>query len=91
MNEDHASVQERILEEIQAERRRQTEKFGPMDNTPSTWAIILGEEVGEVCRAVLDARASLDAVSLTNYRQELIQVAAVAIAAIENLDMQGPI
>ena len=80
-----------LLKEIQEERRRQTEKFGPMYNTPSTWAIILGEEVGEVCRAVLNARAAPDAVSLTNYRQELIQIAAVAIAAIENLDTQGPV
>ena len=91
MNEHHAIVHNRIFQEIREERRRQTEKFGPMDNTPSTWAVILGEEVGEVCRAILDARALLNTGSQTNYREELIQVAAVAVAAIANLDMQGPI
>ena len=54
-------------------------------------ATVLGEEVGEVCRAALDAekvaegRGDIPA-ALAMLRKELIQVAAVAVAWIEGLD-----
>ena len=41
--------------------------------------MILGEEVGEIARAIIEG-------SSENYREELIQLAAVAIAAIEDYD-----
>ena len=44
-------------------------------------AVVLGEEFGEVCRAVCDKNPR-------NLREELVQVAAGAVAWIEKLDKQ---
>ena|ERR1035437_2602058 len=68
-----------ILEEVLAERMKQDEKWGEQNHPPFKWVTILGEEFGEVSKAALENDPH-------NYREELIQVAAVAIAAIENFD-----
>ena len=67
-----------ILDDIQNERHRQDAKWGEQNHSPEKWMVILGEEYGEACRHVLEG-------SGLKYRDELIQVAAVAIAAIESL------
>ena len=41
--------------EIRMERARQDAKFGIQDHDPFKFCVILGEEVGEVNKAVLDA------------------------------------
>jgi len=61
------------------ERKRQDDKWGEQNHNPERWLAILGEEVGEACKAVLEGDAE-------GYRKELVQVAAVAVAAVENLD-----
>lgn len=86
-----------ILTELADERRRQDEKFGSQRmHSPAEWLMILGEEVGEANQAALEAHfwshkginlKPLDRIGrLEKYRKELIQVAAVAVAAIETLD-----
>jgi len=64
---------------VKAERARQDAKWGEQNHGPDTWIRILGEEYGEVCKAVNES-------DLREYRNELIQVAAVAVAAVECLD-----
>lgn len=68
-----------ILQEIADERKRQDIKWGEQNHHPYKWLAILGEEVGEADRAALEG-------NLVEYHKELIQVAAVAIAAIESLN-----
>ena len=68
-----------ILEEIKSERQKQDSKWGEQNHATLKWNAILGEEVGEVAKSILEG-------DLKNYREELIQVAAVAVAAIESLD-----
>ena len=86
-----------ILTEIIEERVKQDIKWGRQNHCPKTWLMILGEEVGEANKAVLESATyaegklvSLDKVKLVsgkgNYREELVQVAAVALAMIECLD-----
>jgi NTP pyrophosphatase (non-canonical NTP hydrolase) len=70
--------QEQIIEQIQDERKKQDDKWGEQDHHPLKWLAILGEEVGEANRAMLEEK-------LIDYRKELIQVAAVAVAAVESL------
>jgi len=48
--------------------------------------LVLGEEVGEVANAVLEASYGADGAGDRHLREELIQVAAVAVAWIEALD-----
>lgn len=76
-----------IFDEIRAERARQDAKFGADRNLkPAEWLMILGEEVGEVNEAALDNHFC--GKDLKNYRAELVQVAAVAVAALESHDRQ---
>lgn len=79
-----------ILTEVFAERRRQDAKWGEQNHAPVLWLAILGEEVGEANKAALEAHfPNYDRYGdWTDYRRELIEVAAVAVAAVESLDRQ---
>ena len=77
-----------IWHEIQFERGRQSAKWaGPHDwgtgdcsstlVSPAVKAAVLAEECGEVARAALDGTLDL--------KDELVQVAAVAVAWLESL------
>lgn len=67
---------ESVLDEIRAERSRQDHKWGQQNHHPIAWMAILGEEKGECDRAVLEN-------DYDHLEQELVQVAAVAVAALE--------
>jgi hypothetical protein len=73
-----------VLNDVEFERERQDAKWGEQNHDPFTWLAILGEEVGEANQAALKAVFSNKPWRL--YREELIQVAAVAVAMIECLD-----
>lgn len=81
---------EAIFEAIAAERQRQSEIWGyahdwgfgdcsSTDVAPEVKVMVLAEEVGEVARCVLDHEL------LGNLREELVQVAGVAVAWLEAL------
>ena len=73
---------ETALQEIRAERARQDAKWGADRRLdPRTWLAVLVEEVGEVARADLEE-------DYDNYVVELIQVAAVAVAAVQSARLQ---
>lgn len=76
-----------ICVEIKEERDRQDKKWGIQDHDEFKWLAILGEEVGEVNKAALENHFGSD--SLDNYRKELVQVAAVAVAMIECHDRKS--
>jgi NTP pyrophosphatase (non-canonical NTP hydrolase) len=69
---------QKVLAEVAAERARQDHKWGEQNHEDAFWYLILGEEVGEVAKATLD--------SVQELREELIQVAAVAVSWIEAID-----
>lgn len=71
------AVGARTLQAIAAERRRQDKKWGEQNHDRFKWLSILGEEVGEANRAALEEHSD-------EYREELVQVAAVCVAAIES-------
>lgn len=70
---------ENVLKEVKHERHNQEIKWGEQNHQPLKWLAILGEEVGETNKAILED-------DLENYREELIQVAAVAVAMVESFD-----
>jgi NTP pyrophosphatase (non-canonical NTP hydrolase) len=79
---------EDIIEEVRQERISQDDKYGwPRNHKPERWLAILAEEFGEFAIDVNDCRFE-SGMWKDNMRNELIQVAAVAIAAIEDLDQQ---
>lgn len=66
-------------DDIRLERAKQNAKWGVQNHNPARWLAILVEEVGEVAKAIVEDRSF-------DVRNELVQVAAVAVAAIESLD-----
>lgn len=66
------------LQEIQTERFRQHDKFGHEHiATPEQMGLILGEEYGEICRAICQ---NADPIEL---RKVVVQLAAVCIAWLD--------
>lgn len=73
---------EEVLAEVRGERARQANQWGHKvheQRTSEYGCRVLGEEFGEVCRAVNERDRE-------QCRLELVQVAAVAVAMIEALD-----
>lgn len=91
MNHELFSEHSEILFDVLNERQRQNNKFGPQRNQhPFLWNTILQEEVGEAAKESLDMFFSDNPEdALLKYRKELIEVAAVAIATIQDLDLNG--
>lgn len=79
-----------ILNEAHLEMEHQRKMWGIQDYTPPEWLMILGEEVGEANKGALEAHfpAYLKHGDFSDYRRELIQVAAVALQAVESYDRQ---
>lgn len=80
----------KVYIEVAHERTLQEAKWGVQNHHPLEWLGILGEEFGEVSKAAIEAHFQKEHNpgyhTLDNYREELIQVAAVAIAMVESLD-----
>ncbi len=93
-----------ILDEIEAERKRQFELYGSnlFNNRVDYMLFVLGEEVGEVNAAMVEyisveIKANSDFISsdekmvickhkMAHVREELVQVAAVAVSIVELID-----
>lgn len=79
-----------IINEVKKERQKQDAKWGEQNHKPIEWVGILTEEVGEVAKEAVDFHFGDNLTDshqcIKNYRAELIQVAAVAVAMIECLD-----
>lgn len=71
-------IRKRIFEQIEAERARQMAKWGDQSHKPDgTWALILGEEIGEWMRACLEGDTD-------HAVEEMIQCLAVGTAWLES-------
>ncbi|MGC4190710.1 MAG: hypothetical protein QM589_06055 [Thermomicrobiales bacterium] len=68
--------------EIASERMRQDERWGEQNHDDFIWGAILGEEIGEVNRAMVEDHFGDGG----NLREELVQTAAVVAAWIECID-----
>lgn len=79
---DNLPAQVALMHAVAEERKRQDNKFGPSPRNmhSGVWLAVLMEELGEVSRAILESDS-------TNYKEELIQVAASAIAALEDYQL----
>lgn len=74
-----------VLNEVASERARQDARWGEQNHEDLVWGAILGEEVGEVSQAMLEDRFGRGG----NLREELLQVAAVAVAWVECIDRRA--
>ena len=72
------------IEMILHERNRQDAKWGTQRGiSPTDWVTILMEEVGELAAAILGETFGTDKNPELDWRKEAIQVAAVALAMVE--------
>lgn len=74
--------------EIIEERKDQDAAWGEQNHNPIEWLAILMEEVGEASQAAVDGYFKPDAreANYEIYREEIVQVAAVAINMIQSFD-----
>lgn len=83
----------RELKDVFKERLRQLEKFGPQNRPPYQWFLILSEEVGEVAKECVEMEfddAAHPHAYPERYYKELTEVAAVALAAMQNFNQRRP-
>lgn len=73
-----------VLAEVGQERAMQDAKWGQQNYDLNKHLTILTEEVGEVAKAICE-NTFRDG-SIADIREELIQVAAVAVAMVERID-----
>lgn len=64
-----------FIADVLRERTRQDEKWGEQNHDDLYWLGILMEEVGELAQGIIEGSP--------NYRKELVQIAAVAVAWAE--------
>ncbi|MGI9434275.1 MAG: hypothetical protein ACR2Q4_05515 [Geminicoccaceae bacterium] len=79
---------DQILSEIRKERDRQDEKYDGPDHDdshyPGDWCLILAKYLGRAAAETIDAEPD------TGFRDNMIKIAAVAIAATQSFDrVQG--
>ena len=80
------SIQAHAIKRIIAERDSQDVTWGEQNHAPIEWLAILMEEVGEVATECIDQDPLLDESGYPmQLENELVQVAAVAVAMIECL------
>lgn len=74
----------KILDDIAEERVRQDAKFGITRGlTPMEWLPALVEEIGEFAQCICDGSDYS-----TEMRVELVQIAALTVAIIQDIDQQ---
>lgn len=81
------------IKDVLAERKKQVVKWGKQQvHSPEIWLAILSEEVGELSQAMLHYRyAEFPEDHLDKMRVEAVQVAAVALAIVEALNMRNSV
>lgn len=77
---------ENIYAEITAERDAQDAKWGNQHHSMPIWSAILTEECGEAAEGALRVEFHGEEDHLAHLREELVQVAAVAVHIIEKID-----
>ena len=76
---ERSATQAGFVRDLVAERERQDRKWGMNSPPADRMATVLGEEFGEVCRAILEGQFD------DRLYDELVQVAAVACKMAEIL------
>lgn len=86
MNND--MVQEKVINKVLEERKRQDMKWGEQNHSASVWSCIIGEEYGEMCKAINEFRFNPTAETEQEIYTETIQTIAVCMAMLECIERQ---
>lgn len=93
MNEKQIAAMRRTLRDVEAERIFQHSKYGEQNRTPEEFGAILMEEVGEFFKDANDLRYGGKCDKTPHARRiamrdELIQVAAMAVQMVECIERE---
>lgn len=75
-----------LMNDIEPERLRQTEKHGNPSLPPMQWLPILMEEVGELAKEAVQHEFEGKTGFMEDYRMELVQVIALGFKMLEDFD-----
>lgn len=76
-------AQKKIIEKVLEERQRQDEKWGITDHSASVWGMIIGEEYGEMCKAINEFMFNPSRKTEDDIYKEAIQTMASCMAMLE--------
>lgn len=79
------TIRSTVLDWLESERTRQIGLWGEQIYPPRQWITLLAEELGEAAREVNHGD-----LNLREYQDQLLHIAAVAIAALEDLGLWDP-
>lgn len=79
-------AQAEAVTDVLDERDRQDSKFGQQNHLDLTWLAILSEEVGEASQEILTNQFGSVGNGHGDLREEVVHVAAVALAWVEAID-----
>lgn len=79
-------VQEKIIAKVLDERKRQDEKWGVQDHTAPVWGMIIGEEYGEMCKAINEFGFYPTRKTEDEIYKEAIQTMASCMAMLECIE-----
>lgn len=82
---DLSSLTDQAVQLVHRERLRQDEKWGIQRHSWPEWMTILTEEVGEAAQAACNEHFHPSG-NLSRLKEELVQVAAVAVAIVEHIE-----
>lgn len=81
---DRCKIEPAVLQAIEEERERQEQQWPGQQCPPAEWHLILSEEHGELAQAILrESNPGDDRHGESSVKEELIQVAAVAVRWLE--------
>lgn len=84
-------VQKKIIEKVLKERTRQDEKWGKQDHAAPTWGMIIGEEYGEMCKAINEYGFNPTRRTEDEIYTEAIQTMASCMAMLESIERRRKI
>ena len=84
-------IQKKIIEKVLEERTRQDEKWGKEDHTAQTWGMIIGEEYGEMCKAINEYGFNPTRRTEDEIYTEAIQTMASCMAMLECIERRRKI
>lgn len=80
------SLQQKIIDDVIAERKRQDEKWGEQNHFAERWATIIGEEYGEMCKAINEFSFNPTPETEQDIYTEAIQTMASCMAMLECME-----
>lgn len=76
----------KIINDVMAERSRQDEKWGEQNHSAYVWASIIGEEYGEMCKAINEFGFNPTPETEQDIYTEAIQTMASCMAMLECME-----